>query len=213
MRGLSSHRYLLRRDRSAILGDVALPSVRTRALIGAGCVATLLLAACGSPAATVTPSSAASAPATATPEATPFAGSGFRTNIPEGWQDQTASQSAASAGGGTLLMVLAAPDHGVVIARTTPQPVADDQLGQYLGTVIPAGATGISQAEPVDIDGVSGVMITFTGSTPGVVPRENQDMVVNQSGNTYEIALTTLPSDFPTDSAGLQEILNSWTWA
>jgi len=65
----------------------------------------------------------------------------------------------------------------------------------------------------VDIDGVSGVTITFTGGSPGVVPRENQDMVVNQSGNTYEIALTTLPFDFATDSASLQEILNSWTWA
>ena len=38
-------------------------------------------------------------------------------------------------------------------------------------------------------------------------------MVVNQAGNTYEIALTTPPADFPTDSAGLQEILNTWTWA
>ena len=38
-------------------------------------------------------------------------------------------------------------------------------------------------------------------------------MVVNQAGNTYEISLTTLPSDFPIDSAGLQEVLNSWTWA
>jgi len=213
MRGLSLHRYLLRRDRSAILGDVTLPSVRTRALIGAGCVTTLLLAACGSPAVTVTPSSAASAPASPTPKATPFAASGFRTNIPPGWRDETTSQSAALAGGGTILMFLAAPDHGVVVARTTPQPVADDQLGQYLATVIPSGATGISQAEPVDIDGVSGVTITFTGGSPGVVPRENQDMVVNQSGNTYEIALTTLPFDFATDSASLQEILNSWTWA
>jgi hypothetical protein len=192
---------------------VALTSVCTRALSGAACIATLLLAACGSPAPTVTPSSAASAPASPTAEATPFAGSGFRTNIPEGWQDQTTSQSAASTGGGTVLMVLAAPDHGVVVARSAPQPVADDQLGQYLASTIPAGATGISQAEPVNIDGVSGVMMLFTYGSPGVVPRENQDMVVNQSGNTYEIALTTLPSDFGTDSAGLQEILNSWTWA
>ncbi len=190
-----------------------LKSVCTRALRGAGCVATLLLAACGSPAPTVTPSSVASERASPTPEATPFAGSGFRTNIPEGWQDQTASQRAVSTGGGTVLMALAAPDHGVVVARTTSQPVADDQLGQYLASTIPAGATGISQAEPVVVDGVSGVMMTFTYGSPGVVPRENQDMVVNQSGNTYEISLTTLPSDFPTDSTGLQEILNSWTWA
>ncbi|MFZ2032282.1 MAG: hypothetical protein WAW53_00860 [Candidatus Dormiibacterota bacterium] len=192
---------------------MALSSVCTRALIGAGCMATVLLTACGSPAPTVTPSSAASAAASPTAEATPFAGSGFRTDIPEGWQDETTSQSAASAGGGTVLMVLGAPDHGVVVARTVPQPVADDQLGQYLATIIPAGSTGISQAEPVDIAGVSGVMMTFTYGSPGAAPRENQDMVVNQAGNTYEIALTTLPSDFPADSAGLQEILNSWTWA
>ena len=76
---------------------------------------------------------------------TPFAGSVFRTNIPAGWQDQTTNQSAVASvsGGGTVLMLLASPDHGIIVASTTPQPVADDQLAQYLASIAPPGATQI----------------------------------------------------------------------
>ena len=58
-------------------------------------------------------------------------------------------------------MLLASPDRGVIVARTTPQPVADDQLAQYLTSIVPPGAIDVSPAEPVDVDGVSGVVITF----------------------------------------------------
>jgi hypothetical protein len=109
-------------------------------------------------------------------------------------------------------MILVAPDHGVLLAKTTPQPVADDQLAPYLSSIIPAGAVDVSPAEPVDIDGVSGVLITDMSGT-GAATQENEDMVVNQAGNTYEIALSAAPANFTTDSAGLQEVLNSWTWA
>jgi hypothetical protein len=37
-------------------------------------------------------------------------------------------------------------------------------------------------------------------------------MVVNQAGNTYEIALTAPQATFSLDSTGLQAILNGWTW-
>ena len=50
-------------------------------------------------------------------------------------------------------------------------------------------------------------------SGTGAATQENEDMVVNQAGNTYEIALSAAPANFTTDSAGLQEVLNSWTWA
>ena len=110
-------------------------------------------------------------------------------------------------------MDLVSPDQSTIVASTTAQPVADDQLAQYLASIRPAGATGVSPVEPVDVDGVSGVVMTYVGSNPGVAARENEVMVVNQAGNTYEIALSTVPADFSTDSPGLQEVLDSWSWA
>ncbi len=193
---------------------MTLPSPCTHAF-AAACIALLLITACGATTVTVTPSSSASpgASPTATPQA--FAGTGFRTNIPAGWQDQTTNQTAVSSlgGNGTVLMLLASPDHGQIVVRTAPQPVADDQLAQFLTTVTPPGASDVSHPEPVDIDGVSGVLITFIVVPAGGAAQEDEDMVVNQAGNTYQIVLRTAPADFATDAAGLQEILNSWTWA
>lgn len=147
----------------------------------------------------------------------PFAGNGFRTNIPTGWRDQTANQSDITAlsgsGGGTILMLVTSPDDGVLDVRTTSQPVPDDQLAQYLGSTKLAGATDVSQPEPVDVDGVSGVLITFEVAATGGSLQEDENIVVNTAGNTYEIALTAAQADFATDAAGLQELLNSWTWA
>ena len=212
--GLSSHRYLLRRDGSAILGDVTLPSPCKHAFAAVACMATLLIAACGAARVTVTPSSSTSATAAPTATAQPFTGAGFRTNIPAGWQDRTSNQSALAAltGTGTVLMLLASPDHGVIVVRITPQPVADDQLAQYLTSVTPPGATGVSPAEPVDVGGVSGVLVTYVVTPAGGAGQETEAMVLNQSGNTYDIALTTAQADFSQDAMGLQEVLDSWTW-
>jgi hypothetical protein len=171
----------------------------------------LLLSACGGSTATVTPSSSPAASSTPNAEATPFAGTGFRANVPSGWQDQTTNQSALASlnAGGSVLMLLLAPDQGIIAASTTAQPVADDQLSQYLTSITPPGAIDVSKPEPVDIDGVSGVLMTYQSGTA----TETEQMVVNQAGNTYEIVLRTLPADFATDAAALQEVLDSWTWA
>jgi len=208
---LSSHRRLLRQDRSAILGDVTLPLPCARALAAGACALMLVLSACGGTSATVTPSSNPSSSSTPTAEATPFAGTGFRTNIPSGWQDQTANQSAQASlnGPGSVLMLLLAPDHGVIAAGTTAQPVGDDQLAMYLTSITPPGAIDVSQPEPVDIDGISGVLMTYQSGSA----TKTEQMVVNQAGNTYEIMLRTLPADFAADAAALQEVLDSWTWA
>jgi hypothetical protein len=147
----------------------------------------------------------------------PFAGNGFRTNIPAGWQDETTNQSDVAAlaanGSGTILMLLKSPDDGILVTRTTPQPVPDDQLAQYLGSTKLSGATGVSPSETVDVDGVSGVLITFEVAPASGPAQEDEDMVVNTASNTYEIALSTAQADFAGDAAGLQEILDSWTWA
>jgi hypothetical protein len=147
----------------------------------------------------------------------PFAGNGFRTNIPSGWQDQTTHESdiasLSGTGSGTILMLLTSPNGGIVVARTTPQPVPEDQLAQYLSSTKLAGATDATQPETVDVDGVSGVLITFEEATANGSLLEVEDMVVDTAGNTYEIALSAGQADFAPGVAGLQEILDSWTWA
>jgi hypothetical protein len=110
-------------------------------------------------------------------------------------------------------MLLVSPDHGLIVASTTPQPVADDQLAQYLTTIAPHGATQVGQAEPIDVAGESGVVDTFVVVPTTGAPQESEEMVVNQSGNTYEIVVTSAQADFTNDSGGLQEILDSWRWA
>jgi hypothetical protein len=195
--------------------SVTLPSPCTHALAVVGCVATLLVTACGATTVTVTPSTSTSASSSPTAAPQPFAGTGFRTDIPAGWQDQTANQSAVAAlsGSGTVLMLLASPDGGVIVARTTPQPVADDQLAQYLKSVTPPGAIDVSQTEPIDIDGMSGVVITFVVILSSAAAEQHEEMVVNRSGNTYAIVLGTAQASFARDEAALQAILNSWRWA
>jgi hypothetical protein len=94
-----------------------------------------------------------------------------------------------------------------------PHPIADDQLAQYLESVSQSGATNLSTAEPVNIDGVSGVMITYNLTpSPGVTAKD-EDMVVNQGGDTYDIVLNTAAANFSADQAALQTVLNSWKWA
>jgi len=190
-----------------------------RAFTTAAVATALLLTACAGATPTVAPSASTSAAATPTPAATPFAGTGFRTNIPEGWQDETTNQGDIAAltgtdgGTGTILMLLVSPDQGLLVARTTPQPVPDDQLAQYLGSTKAPGSTNVSTPEPVDVDGESGVLVTFDEIPASGAPLEVEDMVVNTAGNTYEIALSAAQSNFAGDAAGLQEILDSWSWA
>jgi hypothetical protein len=109
-------------------------------------------------------------------------------------------------------MLLASPDHGLIVARSTPQPVGDDQLAQYLTSIKPAEATGVTPAGPVSIDGASGVVITYLVVPSGGAGQETVAMVVNRAANTYEIALITAQAGGP-DASALQDVLNSWTWA
>ena len=194
--------------------SVTLPSSCKHALVAGACVATLLLTACGATAGTVTPSTGASGSPSPTAATQPFAGNGFATVIPAGWQDQTANQSAVAALGatGTVLMLLASPDGGLIVARTTPQPVGDDQLAQHLTALIPAGAIDISQTEPIDVGGMSGVVLTFVATPSGALAQQHEVMVVNRSGNTYEISLSSSPASFTRDAAALQATLNGWRW-
>ena len=194
---------------------IARPCTRARAT-GAGCalVAAILLSACGSPPNTVTPSSGVATSPTPGAAPRPFAAAGFSTDIPAGWNDETANQSAVAAlsGNGTVLMLLIAPDGGHIDARTTPQPVPDDQLAQYLQSVSQDGATNLSQVTPVDVGGVSGVVITYDLSSTTGATFKNQDMVINRGGDTYDIVLNTAEASFTEDLTALQDVLDSWRW-
>jgi hypothetical protein len=204
---------LLSLHTSAILDCVTHRSLRTRALAAGSAAATVLLSACGAPAATVTPSSSTSPSGGSAPH--PFSATGFSTVVPAGWTDETASRSAVASvsGSGPVVLLFEAIDGGHIDVRTAPQPIADDQLAQYLESVSQSGATNLSTAEPVDIDGVSGVMITYNLTpSPGVTAKD-EDMVVNQGGDTYDIVLNTAAANFSADQAALQTVLNSWKWA
>ena len=211
--GLCPDRTLLSPDTSAILDCVTLSSPCTRALTGCAATAALLLTACGSPASTVTPSSSTSPSGATTTHR--FRAAAFSTVVPSGWTDFTANQAALAAvtGSGPIVMLFEAVDGGHIDVRTAPQPVPDDQLAQYLGSVSQSGATNLSTAEPIDIDGVSGVMITYTLTPSAGVTAKDEDMVVNHGGDTYDILLNTGSADFTTDQAALQTVLDNWKWA
>lgn len=141
-------------------------------------------------------------------------GSQFLTNIPAGWNDETTDQAAVAALGfnGTVQMLLVSPDGGAIDARTAPQPVPDDELAQYLASIGKLGGTNLSGAATVDVDGMSGVFITYDFTSPAGIADEREDMVVNQNGDTFEIVLATPKADFSQDVTALQEVLDSWSW-
>jgi hypothetical protein len=185
-----------------------------RALATGAFGAALALSACGAPAATVTPSSSTSPASGAGSTSRAFRASAFSTVIPSGWTDETGNKTAVAAvsGSGSVLMLLVAPDGGHIDARTAPQPVPDDQLASYLESVGRNGATDLSQAVPIDVDGVSGVVITYTLTSASGISSKNEDMVVNQGGNTYDIVLNTATAAFPDDTSALQAVIDGWRW-
>lgn len=189
------------------------PSI-TRALATGVFGAALLLSACGAPAATVTPSSSTSPAPGAGSTSRAFSAAAFSTVIPSGWTDETANRTAVAtvSGSGSVLMLLVAPDGGHIDARTAPQPIPDDQLARYLESVSQNGATNLSQAVPINIDGMSGVVITYTLTSTSGVSSKNEDMVVNQGGSTYDIVLNTATADFTHDTSALQAVLDGWRW-
>ena len=74
-------------------------------------------------------------------------------------------------------------------------------------------ATAVSPTEPIDVDGMSGVVTTFVVIPSGAAARKHEEMVVNRAGNTYDISLSTAQTSFALDEAALQAILNGWRWA
>jgi hypothetical protein len=211
---LCPDRWPLSLDPSAILDGVTLHPSVTRALATGALGASLVLCACGAPAPTVTPSSRTSPVPGDGSTTRAVSASAFSTVIPSGWTDETADKTAVAAvsGSGSVLMLLVAPDGGHIDARTAAQPIPDDQLATYLESVSQNGATDLSRAVPINIDGVSGVVITYTLTQASGISTKNEDMVVNQGGNTYDIVLNTATAAFSQDTSALQAVLDGWRW-
>jgi hypothetical protein len=162
-----------------------------------------------------------SATPTTSPGSARFVSSTFTTVIPPGWTDKTKDQAAVTSvnAGGTVLMLLYAPPTSAGLGNehidvsTVAQPVPDDQLGAYLSSAGQNGATNVSQSEPFDLDGNTGVFVTYDLKSSNAVPLEAQDMVVNHGGNTYDIVLNTAQADFAAQLPALQRVLSGWRWA
>ena len=92
------------------------------------------------------------------------------------------------------------------------QPVPDDQLEMFLESAAQNGATNLSRAQPFDLNGSTGIFITYDLKPSTGVALHEQDMLVNHGGTTYEIVLNTAQADFAVQAPALQRVLSMWRW-
>jgi hypothetical protein len=149
-----------------------------------------------------------------------FVSSDFTTVVPKAWTDQTQNQDVVAAVSvqGTVLMLLIAPATATNVmyehidVSTVASPVPDDQLATYLQSVSSKGATAVGSPQTFELDGVTGLYITYDYLPSGGVPHHIEDMVVNHGGTTYEVVLNTATADFPGQLPALQQVLGAWSW-
>ncbi|MBV9101137.1 MAG: hypothetical protein JO198_08860 [Candidatus Dormibacteraeota bacterium] len=119
---------------------------------------------------------------------------------------------------GTVLMLLVPPASFAARASEhidvsmVQQPVPSDQLSAYVQSVSQHGATNLSSVQAFNLDGATGLFVTYDLSANGA-SNKAQDMVVDHNNNTYDIVLNTHAADFAAQLPALQEVLNSWRWA
>lgn len=182
-------------------------------LLASGCGA-----GSGTPPATTSPSAAATETPTARVQAT-----GFTAAVPRGWSDRTSDQHAVDEAGvsGGLQALFMAPPNGTVSnehidVTTVAQPVPDDQLAAYLESVAQNGATSVTSPQPFNLDGASGLFVTYNLTTSAAAQQivlKVQDMLINHKGQTYEIVLNTAMANFDAQLPALQSVLSSWKWS
>lgn len=184
----------------------------------------LLVSGCGSGSGAASATAPPSATATETPTAR-LQATGFTTAVPHGWSDRTSDQQAVDAAGasGGLQALFVAPPHGTVgnehiDVTTVAQPVPDDQLAAYLESVAQNGATSVTTPQPFNLDGASGLFVTYNLTASAAPPAQPtvlkvQDMLINHKGQTYEIVLNTAMANFDAQLPALQSVLSSWKWS
>lgn len=189
------------------------------------CLLCWVVTGCGSVAAS--PDRSHSPPATsASPSlGTAISAGDFTTVVPQGWTNtigNAAEVQRLRSDGQVVYLVEQAPP-GQVQANVNDvraninvvvlsQKVPDDQLTSYLSSVSNNGATNLSAAQELILDGANGQYITYDRdieSTPG----ESRDLLVNHGSSTYHIVLNTSQFAFNQQLAGLQAILTAWKWS
>ena len=216
----------MRKARSLRLSSASMhraPALLSRTLLAAGLMASVaVLSGCGSKAASTSTSPVVAA--TETPTARVQA-PGFSAAVPHGWSDHTSDQQAVDSVGasGGLQALFMAPPTGIVSnehidVTTVAQPVPDDQLASYLESVAQNGATSVTTPQPFNLDGASGLFVTYnltaSASPPAQPPvLKVQDMLINHAGQTYEIVLNTALANFDAQLQSLQSVLSSWKWS
>jgi hypothetical protein len=146
--------------------------------------------------------------------------SDLTTMVPTGWSDETQNQDVVAAVSvqGTVLMLLIAPptasnvQYEHIDVSAVASPVPDDQLAAYLESVSAKGATNVSAPQTFELDGVSGLFVTYAYQPSGGVPHRIEDMVVNHGGATYELVLNTATADFAGQQPALDVVLGAWKW-
>ena len=184
-------------------------------LVARGIPIALLLCACGSG------TQAATSPPRSTAAAQRFTAPAFSAAVPQGWSDHThdpAAVTAVNAGGDVQMLLLAPPTASSVgnehiDVTTVAQPVPDDQLASYLQSVAQGGASNLSPAQPFNLDGATGIFITYNLMSSNNVTLKSQDMIVNHGGSTYDIVLNTAGADFDAQVTALQQVLSTWRWS
>lgn len=154
-----------------------------------------------------------------------FHAPGFTVTVPGGWTDRSKDQQAVDAvnASGAMQMLLVAPQGGTAVSNehidvtTVAQPVPDDQLASYLQSVAQNGATSVSTPQSFNLDGATGLYVTYNLQASATPPAQApmlkvQDMLINHGGQTYEIVLNTAKADFDAQLAALQQVLQSWHW-
>jgi hypothetical protein len=91
------------------------------------------------------------------------------------------------------------------------QMVPSDQISTYLSSVSSSGATNLSIAQQLILDGAGGEYITYDRDIQAT-PGESRDILVNHGASTYHIVLNTSQFAFNQQLTGLQAILTAWKW-
>lgn len=152
-----------------------------------------------------------------------FAAPSFSTVVPTGWtnriDDSAEVQRFGTSGDVEYLAEQPPqgqlPDGGGVTAVITvvllSTPVPDGQLSTVLQNVGSSGATNLSLPLGVVVDGAPGQSITYDRDVQGV-PGESHELMVNRSGNTFDIVLTTAQATYARQLPALDAVLAVWRW-
>ena len=177
------------------------------------------LAACGTPAPSPPTPSPADSP-TPVP-GRPVTTAAFATVVPPQWTATGQTPAAAqAAGGGTLLLHLAAPAaspaatgglDATIDVVELPLPVPDDQLATTLAGATDRGAVNLSVAKPAYVDGAGGLSVTYDLDI-GAVPAETEELLVNHAGSTWDITYTAPVASWSPQRTGLVDVLTAWHW-